>query len=204
LLRLARGKVIEFHESQRLVGFAHGVGDATPAKAEGHVVEHGHVREQRVALEHRVDLALVWLERRHILAADENGALCWLLEPRDESQSRRLATARRPEKREERAGRNRQVEPLDRGESWESLADSHELEVCPAFGEGPGCHGSGPEQDGLELRAVLLLLAARETAEDVRVLQRLVAREDQLVVGELWIERHHRLLGTDYRRNVVH
>ena len=160
LLRLARREVVQLDQPQRLVSLAHRVADPAPAQPERHVLEHGHVREQRVALEDRVDRPLVRLEVRHILAADEDAALGGLLEPGDQPQRRRLAAAGGAEQREERSGRNGQVELFDGGEAWKALRDPDQLEVCPALGEGPGCHGSGPEQDGLELRAVLLLLGA--------------------------------------------
>ena len=55
----------------------------------------------------------------------------------------------------------------------------------------------------LELRVVLSLLGARQGAEHVRVRERFIAREDQLVVGQLRVECHHRVLGAHHRRNVV-
>ena len=61
------------------------------------VLGHVHVREQRVVLEDRVDVAPVRRDARDRLAGQEDLALGRLLEPRDHPQGRRLATARRPE-----------------------------------------------------------------------------------------------------------
>ena len=89
--------------------------DLAALEAERDVALDVEVLEQRVALEHRVDVAL---ERRHLLdrlAVEEDLALGRLLEARDHPQRRRLAAPRRPEQREELAALDREVEVVDRG-----------------------------------------------------------------------------------------
>ena len=93
------------------------------------VVHDAHVREERVGLEHRVDVALVGAGRRDVGVADEDLAGGRRLEPRDHPQRRRLAAARGAEQREERALRDRQVEGVDGGELTERLGQPDELEV---------------------------------------------------------------------------
>ena len=61
------------------------------------------VLEERVALEHRVDVAAVGRHVLDRLALEQDVALVGLLEAGDHAQRRRLAAARRPEDREERA-----------------------------------------------------------------------------------------------------
>ena len=58
-----------------------------------------------------------------------------LLEPGDQPQGRRLAAAGRAEQREERAGRDGEVEVLDRGEPGKALRDPDQLQVGAGLGE---------------------------------------------------------------------
>ena len=60
---------------------------------ERHVVEHAHVRIQRVVLEHHGDVAVARRHVVHHVAADPDLALGNLLEPRDHAQRRGLAAA---------------------------------------------------------------------------------------------------------------
>ena len=81
---------------------------------EADVVGDGHVREQRVRLEHHADVALVRrpvgdVRRRRSMIVPGGR----LLEARDHPQGRRLAAARRPEERDELARLGGQVEVLD-------------------------------------------------------------------------------------------
>ncbi len=97
------------------------------AEAERHVLLHRQVREQRVVLEHRVDVALVRRGLRHVHAVQQDLPLGRPLEARDHPQARGLAAARRAEQREELAGRHLQVDPGDRGEIAEALHQIDEL-----------------------------------------------------------------------------
>ena len=40
------------------------LGELPQLEAEGHVLEHGHVRIERVVLEHHGDVAVTWAARR--------------------------------------------------------------------------------------------------------------------------------------------
>ena len=96
------------------------------------------MREQRVALEDRVDRALVRLAVGDVLAADQDAAGGRRLEAGHQAQGRGLAAAGRSEQREERPGRDREVEVLDRGEAGEPLGDADQFEVGAGVVEGAG------------------------------------------------------------------
>ena len=74
-----------------------------PAQPEGDVVEDVEVREERIALEDRVDLPLVRRRRRHVDPVEQDLAAVGPFEARDQTKRRRLAAARRAEQREELA-----------------------------------------------------------------------------------------------------
>ena len=84
-------------------------------QAEGHVLVDGHVREQRVGLEHHRHAALRRCHLVHALAADLQLAAGDVLQPRDHAQQRRLAAARRPDEDAELALRDVQVHVPDDG-----------------------------------------------------------------------------------------
>jgi hypothetical protein len=69
--------------------------------------------KQRVALEDRVDVALVRCDALDVHAVEQDLAGGRLLEPGDHPQRRRLSAARGPEQREELSRRYVQVERVD-------------------------------------------------------------------------------------------
>jgi predicted LPLAT superfamily acyltransferase len=78
--RIARAERVELHQLEQL---AHGAADLLPArtlaarphaKAERHVLEHGHVAEQSVVLEDVPDAPVARAQRRGVLAMDEHRA----------------------------------------------------------------------------------------------------------------------------------
>ena len=96
LPRPAGAEVRQPHLLQRL----HGAGtallaaDLLDAQAVLDVLEDAHVREQRVVLEHRVDVAVVGLGRGHVPPAELDAPRRRGLEAGDHPQDRRLAGAR--------------------------------------------------------------------------------------------------------------
>ena len=128
----AAGEVVELDQAQRLVGLRRRIFDLAPAQAEGDVFEDRHVREQRVALEHRVHRALVRLLVGDVLAADQDAAGRRLLEPGHQAQRRGLAAAGRAEQGEERPGRDHQVQVFDRGEPGKPLVIPTSSRSAPA------------------------------------------------------------------------
>jgi hypothetical protein len=102
-LRLALEQRVELQDPR---GVAHlavdlGLRHARELQAERHVLVDGHVRKQRVALEHHRDAAL---GGRHVVdaaAVDRQLAVAQILEARDHPQQRRLAAARRAQEHAE-------------------------------------------------------------------------------------------------------
>ena len=84
-------------------------------QAEGHVVPHGQVRVQRVALEHHGDVPVPRLHVVDRLPVDEDGALGDLLQAGHHAQGRGLAAAGRADQHHELAVRDGQVQRPDRG-----------------------------------------------------------------------------------------
>ncbi len=65
------------------------------AQTEGDVLEHAHVPEQRVALEHEADVALLHGLAGGVLIAEQDAALIGKIEARNQAQQGGLARARR-------------------------------------------------------------------------------------------------------------
>ncbi len=87
--------------------------DALYAQAIGDVVRDRHVREQRVVLEHRVDVPLVRRAIRDVGAVELHLACVGALEARDDPERRRLPGARRAEKREELSAPDLEIDVID-------------------------------------------------------------------------------------------
>ena len=79
------------------------LGNLLHPQAVGDVVEDGHVRKQRVALEHRVHVALERLLIGHVGAGKQDLACSGLLKAGDHTQRRRLTRAGRAQNRQELA-----------------------------------------------------------------------------------------------------
>ncbi len=102
--------------------------DAAAARAVGDVVEHAHVRKQRVVLEHRVDAAggtaAPRRRRRHRPPAFRCPAAT---KPRDAAQQRGLAASARAEQRDELALRHVERQLVQdlarRRRTWQQPAD---------------------------------------------------------------------------------
>ena len=137
LPRTLLGAVAQLHQLEGFHRLAPPVGDLALAQAETDVVEHAEVREQRVALEHRVHLALVGAGGRDVVLAEEDLAGGGLLQPGDHPQGGGLAAAGRAEESEERAARHQEVEAGDSDEIVEVAGQLYEPEVPGSLG---GCH----------------------------------------------------------------
>jgi hypothetical protein len=93
------------------------------------VLGHVEMREERVALEHRVDVALVGRDARDIAAVEHDPPARRLLEAGDHAQGRRLAAAGRAEQGEELARGHVEVDAGDRDVLAERLRQSFELDL---------------------------------------------------------------------------
>ena len=109
---------------------AHLVARHAPAlEPERDVLEHVEVREEGVALEDRVDVALVRRQARHLPPAEVDDPFVRLLEPADHPERRRLAAARRAEQRVEAPVLDLERDVVDRNDVVEALRDPLEADV---------------------------------------------------------------------------
>ena len=94
-------------------GFAVGLGHSPDFQREGQVLAHGHVRKQRIVLEHHADAALV---RGHLVdrpPGQPDFPMSRGFEPRKHHQAGRLARTRWPEHRQELSLADGQVQIFD-------------------------------------------------------------------------------------------
>ncbi len=105
LVRLALGVGAELHQLQHRLDARRDLvlGQAVAAQAEGDVVEHREMREERVALEHHVHRPLVGRQPGEVLAVERDRSRGRRLEAGEHAQQRRLAAARRAEQGEDLA-----------------------------------------------------------------------------------------------------
>ena len=89
----------------------------------------GHVRKQRVRLEHHPHVALVGWHARHVLAVDEDAPGVGPVEAGDEAERRRLAAPGGPEQGEELALREREIDPVERDHLAELAPQLLQLDV---------------------------------------------------------------------------
>ena len=94
--------------------------DAAHFQGKCDVVEHGQVRKQRVGLEHHRRAALGRLEVGDVLRAQDDVALADRLVAGDHAQGRGFATAGGAEQAAIGAGRNLQIDVVDRQRSCRS------------------------------------------------------------------------------------
>ena len=87
------------------------------------------MREQRVVLEDRVDVARVGRAGGDVGAGELDAARVGQLEAGDQPQRRRLARARRPEQREELSAGDVEGHRVDRDDVVESAHEVHEPDV---------------------------------------------------------------------------
>src|ERR1700692_2423766 len=77
------------------------------------ISRHGHVREQRVALEDHSQVSVFRRGRSHIFAVEPDFAVRWCDKSRNHHEKRRLARTGRPEQRDELATFQRDADIVD-------------------------------------------------------------------------------------------
>ena len=97
------------------------LGPLADLQAEGDVLRHGHVLEDRVVLEHEADVALLRRQLGGLDALDADRALVGGVEAGDDPQQRGLAAARRAEQRRQLAGRQGHDDVVEGDEVAEPL-----------------------------------------------------------------------------------
>ena len=128
---LRPGQVAQLDQLQRLGHRRPHVGGPAPAQPERDVLEDVQVREQRVALEHRVDRPPVRPGVGDVLLAEQHPPGGRPLQPGHHPQRGRLPAAGRAEQGEERAAGHLQADAVDGGERSEALGDPVQPEVPP-------------------------------------------------------------------------
>src|SRR5437867_4306641 len=93
---LARTAAIESLKPHQAQGLAHArvdlaVWNSADPQREGDVLEHREMRKQRIALEHKADIAFARGSPGDVAAVDENLAAAGRDDPGDQRQHRRLA-----------------------------------------------------------------------------------------------------------------
>ena len=83
------------------------------AQAVAEVLAHGHVRVERVALEHHRDVAFARRELRHVAGVDRDRALGDVLQPGDHPEQGGLAAAGRADEHEELAALDLEGDVVD-------------------------------------------------------------------------------------------
>src|SRR3954466_7243525 len=131
LAGLALAQAAELHEREGL-GDARAdlvAADLAAFEPEADVALDAQVREQRVGLEDRVDVAAIGRVLGDLVATEEDAALGRVLEAADHPPRGRLAAARGPEQGVEGAARPLEVERVDGGRLAEPLRHALEADV---------------------------------------------------------------------------
>jgi hypothetical protein len=144
------------------------------------VVHHGHVREQRVVLEHRVHVARVGRTPGDVAAAQLDAAGVGQVEAGDQPQCGRLSGPRGAEHREELAGGDVKLDAVDRGDVAEALDQTHEPHVRSSVRRRRAVRGAGGARQLGHAASVL-----QRTAGSNRIARRCVTREDATSYGRL-------------------
>src|ERR1700751_1175532 len=112
-LALQKGKEPEFHGRALHAPLDLASLDATPAQAEGEIVEDIHMRIERIGLEHHGDVAILGRDLVDDLSIDRDRARGDRLKAGDHAQDGGFATAGRPEQHHEFTVRDRKGQILD-------------------------------------------------------------------------------------------
>ncbi|EWS65443.1 hypothetical protein Y695_01300 [Hydrogenophaga sp. T4] len=137
--RLARQQVTEFEDAGGLVHTLLDLGNRhlLDLQAIGHVVEHGHVRVERVVLEHHGDVALGRLQRVDHTFANADVAATDVFQAGHHAQQRGFAAARWADDDDELAVGDLGVHTVDHLQL--GLAGAVALDHVA---QGNGCHGN--------------------------------------------------------------
>src|SRR5262249_36878190 len=129
--REVRGSPVEeTFDAEEARGLTHSLpdlrrGEPAHLEREGQVARHGKVRIESVVLEDEADVALPWRDVVEWYVVVDEAAFGRAVEPRDDPQERRFATARRSEKRQDVPGTDRERDAVQRSHpAGEHLADA--------------------------------------------------------------------------------
>ncbi len=133
--KLADRAVAESVEPDHAQHLVHAPGDLVPrepanGQTVGDVFRDGHVRKQRIILEHHSHVAAPRWQRGDVAAADPQAAGGRLEIAGTDVEQRRLARSGRAEQREELAWRNVEIDRAQRVELPERLADPDKFNIA--------------------------------------------------------------------------
>ncbi len=114
-MRAAIGETLQLHHRQRLAD-ARGdlcIGRFLHAQAEGDIFKHRHMREEGVALKHRIDVAMLGGGIGDIAVIQHHPTAVDRFQPGDQPQNSGFAAARRTEQGNKFAVIDGQVEVAD-------------------------------------------------------------------------------------------
>src|SRR5690606_20822872 len=125
LMRLALGKGRKLDQSQHLfdAGRYLGFRQTILFEAKGDIRLHGHMRKERIGLEHHVGEAAIGRDAGKVLTIEKDASLGRLLEASNHTHQCGLATARRSEKSEELLLVDMERQIIDGGKIAEALGD---------------------------------------------------------------------------------
>ena len=125
LMRLAAGKILQLHHRKDIVHALtnFGPGPLLHLQAIGDVFVHRHMGKQRVVLEHGIQRAMLWGGMGNVMARQANYPGVWLLKTRHQAQQGGFAATRRPQKGDELAVQDVQVQRVQHGFVIERLGD---------------------------------------------------------------------------------
>ena len=124
------------------------------AQPESDVLAHGEMREEGVALENLVDVALVGRVVGNVMPTDENLTAARLLEAADEAQAGRLAATGRPEEGHELTLGDVEADVIEGEKVTESLGDIADFDHGLHWGSGDQMFLNHPIRPG----AMLILI----------------------------------------------
>jgi hypothetical protein len=93
------------------------------------VLAHGHVRVERVILEHHRDVALAGADIGHVAPVDPDAPRAGRLQPGEDAQRRRLAASRRADQHHELALFDRERKRREHVHRAEGFGDGVELDM---------------------------------------------------------------------------
>ncbi len=130
------------HDFQRLGHSALDLilGPPPQPEREGHILEHGEVRPDRVGLEHHPHVSLLWGQEAHVPASGDDAvvekdlSVVRVLQPGDEAEGSTLAAAARAKQREDLSMPYGEAQSVDGGQVPKPPRHVAELEDDSVFG----------------------------------------------------------------------
>ena len=129
-MRFAAGEILQLHHGKH---FIHALANFVPGpflhlQAIGDVVVHRHMGKQRIVLEHGIQGAVFGGGMGNVMARQADCPGVWLLKTRHQAQQGGFAATRRPQKSDELAVQDVQVQRVQHGFVVKRLGDVFQRE----------------------------------------------------------------------------